>query len=411
MLILGGGFAGAYVARLLGSRGATIVSHENFMLYTPLLPEAASGTLEPRHTVVPLRVMCPQAELLLGDLTAVDLEARTATVETDAGPQTRALARARARARRGAAHRSRFPGLREHGALVQVAAGRDQPSQPRAARARGGRRGAGRRSAPRAALVRLRRRGLRRRRGARRALRPRRRRDALLPAAARRAAAVGARRRRAEDPAGDPAAARRVRRARARGARRRDPRRHDARVGDAPTRPCSATARASRRTRSSGRRACARTRCCASSASRSTIAAASRSTSSCASAACPSVWALGDCARVPNTRSDDARSADVPARAPPGAPAREEPRAATRSRTATGCSARSRRSAATRGSPTSLGLRFRGFLGWFVTRSYHLYQLPLAQRRSRVVVDWTSSLLFRRDLAELGMLGQTEDLG
>ena len=66
VLVLGGGFAGAYVARLLGARGATIVSRENFMLYTPLLPEAASGTLEPRHCVVPLRVMCPHAELLLG---------------------------------------------------------------------------------------------------------------------------------------------------------------------------------------------------------------------------------------------------------------------------------------------------------------------------------------------------------
>ena len=49
VLVVGGGFAGAYVARLLGKRGATIVSPENFMLYTPMLPEAASGTLEPRH--------------------------------------------------------------------------------------------------------------------------------------------------------------------------------------------------------------------------------------------------------------------------------------------------------------------------------------------------------------------------
>ena len=55
--MIGGGFAGAYVARELGTRGATIVSKENFMLYTPLLPEAASGTLEPRHCVVPLREM------------------------------------------------------------------------------------------------------------------------------------------------------------------------------------------------------------------------------------------------------------------------------------------------------------------------------------------------------------------
>ena len=38
VLVAGGGFAGGYVARLLGRRGATIVSPENFMLYTPLLP-------------------------------------------------------------------------------------------------------------------------------------------------------------------------------------------------------------------------------------------------------------------------------------------------------------------------------------------------------------------------------------
>ena len=61
-VVVGGGFAGGYVARLLGRSGATIVSPENFMLYTPMLPEAASGTLEPRHTVVPLRQMCPHAE-------------------------------------------------------------------------------------------------------------------------------------------------------------------------------------------------------------------------------------------------------------------------------------------------------------------------------------------------------------
>src|ERR671936_1201969 len=83
VLVLGGGFAGGYVARLLGRRGATIVSLENFMLYTPILPEAASGTLEPRHVVVPLRVMCPHAELLLGRVTGLDEDGRVATVETD----------------------------------------------------------------------------------------------------------------------------------------------------------------------------------------------------------------------------------------------------------------------------------------------------------------------------------------
>jgi NADH dehydrogenase len=58
-----------------------------------------------------------------------------------------------------------------------------------------------------------------------------------------------------------------------------------------------------------------------------------------------------------------------------------------------------------------LGLRLHGFLGWFVTRSYHLYQLPLPSRKVRVVVDWTVALFFRRDIAELGQLGRPGKLG
>src|ERR671914_424058 len=84
-LVLGGGFAGSYVARLLGRRGARIVTPENFMLYTPMLPEAASGTLEPRHVVVPLRVMCRHAELLLGHARTLDEERRIVGVETETG--------------------------------------------------------------------------------------------------------------------------------------------------------------------------------------------------------------------------------------------------------------------------------------------------------------------------------------
>ena len=67
VLILGAGFAGATSPGCSAAgAGATICQPENYMLYTPLLPEAASGTVEPRHVVVPLRVMCPHAELLLG---------------------------------------------------------------------------------------------------------------------------------------------------------------------------------------------------------------------------------------------------------------------------------------------------------------------------------------------------------
>src|SRR3954454_16581184 len=82
-LVLGGGFAGSYVAKLLKERGATIVSPENFMLFASMLPEAASGTLEPRHVVVPLRLMCPNADLVLGRAVAHDRERQRIQVETE----------------------------------------------------------------------------------------------------------------------------------------------------------------------------------------------------------------------------------------------------------------------------------------------------------------------------------------
>src|SRR3954464_4004882 len=82
-LILGGGFAGSYVAKLLKEQGATFVSQENFMLFASMLPEAASGTLEPRHVVVPLRIMCPHADLILGRAVAHDRERRQVQVETE----------------------------------------------------------------------------------------------------------------------------------------------------------------------------------------------------------------------------------------------------------------------------------------------------------------------------------------
>ena len=58
-----------------------------------------------------------------------------------------------------------------------------------------------------------------------------------------------------------------------------------------------------------------------------------------------------------------------------------------------------------------MGLRLRGFPGWFVTRSYHLLQLPLLTRKLRVVADWTTSLFFRRDIAELSLLTRPRRLG
>src|SRR5581483_10513257 len=76
VVIAGGGFGGFYAARTLErvlprhSARVTLVSDVNFLLYTPLLPGAAAGTLEPRHVVVPLREQLPRTDLWLGRVAA-----------------------------------------------------------------------------------------------------------------------------------------------------------------------------------------------------------------------------------------------------------------------------------------------------------------------------------------------------
>lgn len=85
ILVLGGGFGGATVVRGLGRIGATLVSHENAMLFTPMLPEVTSGSLEPRHVAVPLRQMCPHADLAIGDVVSVDTGAQEVTVRNEVG--------------------------------------------------------------------------------------------------------------------------------------------------------------------------------------------------------------------------------------------------------------------------------------------------------------------------------------
>jgi NADH dehydrogenase len=57
------------------------------------------------------------------------------------------------------------------------------------------------------------------------------------------------------------------------------------------------------------------------------------------------------------------------------------------------------------------GLQLRGFLGWWIARTYHLYQLPLLSRKLRVVSDWTVALFFKRDVGALSTLGHPRRLG
>jgi NADH dehydrogenase len=57
-----------------------------------------------------------------------------------------------------------------------------------------------------------------------------------------------------------------------------------------------------------------------------------------------------------------------------------------------------------------LGVPISGFLGWFVTRSYHLAAMPTWGRRFRVGLDWAVALISPSDIAELGSLGRHDAL-
>jgi NADH dehydrogenase len=83
VVIAGGGFGGAAAARELErtmprqSSRLVLVNETNFALYTPFLPEAAAGTLEPRHVVTPLRDILDRTYLRLGSIVGHDPQAKT----------------------------------------------------------------------------------------------------------------------------------------------------------------------------------------------------------------------------------------------------------------------------------------------------------------------------------------------
>ncbi|MGK5529881.1 NAD(P)/FAD-dependent oxidoreductase [Streptomyces sp. URMC 129] len=86
ILVVGGGYVGLYAARRIlkkmryGEATVTVVDPRSYMTYQPFLPEAAAGSISPRHVVVPLRRVLPGAEVLTGRVTSIDQDRRVATV-------------------------------------------------------------------------------------------------------------------------------------------------------------------------------------------------------------------------------------------------------------------------------------------------------------------------------------------
>jgi NADH dehydrogenase len=395
-LIVGGGFGGAYVARLLGRKGATIVSLENFMLYTPLLPEAASGTLEPRHAVVPVRVMAPHAELILGRATAIDEDARTVHVETETGLTDVAYEQL-VLALGSVSRVLPIPGLEEHGHFfksvadaiklrnhvlrrLELAATGDAERQLTFVFVGAGYAGV-------EALGELS--DLVRDAGKwYPMLRDVPQRWILVDAAPKILPEIPPR-------LGDYAARELDRRGVEirTGTTLESVDEHAAVLSDgeriptatlvwtAGVTPVPALARWDLPLDERGRVEVD-----------GTLRVVGRER----------MWALGDCARVPNEATPGKFD-------PPTCQhALRQARRLAHNLQGDVQTYRYRMlgQVATlgryKGIADVMGLRLRGFPGWFVTRTYHLYQLPLVTRKLRVVADWTTSLLFHRDVAELG---------
>ncbi len=91
ILVVGGGYVGMYTAlrlqRKLDRRQAsiTVIDPQPHMTYQPFLPEAAAGSVEPRHVVVPLRRVLHGCHIITGRVTRVEHSRRAATVEAADG--------------------------------------------------------------------------------------------------------------------------------------------------------------------------------------------------------------------------------------------------------------------------------------------------------------------------------------
>ena len=120
---------------------------------------------------------------------------------------------------------------------------------------------------------------------------------------------------------------------------------------------------------------------------------------------CPGVWAVGDCAAVPDVRTGGT--------CPPTAQyAIRQAKHVARNILAT-LNGKSLRPFSHRnlgvfvplgrfsGAAEVLGLKVSGFLAWWLYRSYYLYQLPRLERKVRVLTDWTLELFFHRDIVQI----------
>ena len=121
IVIVGGGYVGMYTALRLqkklrgGEAEITVVDPQPHMTYQPFLPEAAAGSIEPRHVVVPLRRVLRKCQVLTGRVTTISNAEREVTVELADGHVTALGFDVLVVAPGSVARTLPIPGLAEHG--------------------------------------------------------------------------------------------------------------------------------------------------------------------------------------------------------------------------------------------------------------------------------------------------------
>jgi NADH dehydrogenase len=121
ILIVGGGYVGMYTALGLqsklsqGDASITVVDPQPQMTYQPFLPEAAAGSIEPRHVVVPLRRVLKRCRVVCGRVTKVEHADHVATIENCGGNVEQIGYDVLVMAPGSIARTLPIPGLAEHG--------------------------------------------------------------------------------------------------------------------------------------------------------------------------------------------------------------------------------------------------------------------------------------------------------
>ena len=117
VVVLGGGFAGAYCARTLARRGVEtlVIDRNNYFVFYPLLVEAGTGSLEPRHVVVSIRSMIGRAAFRLGEVVGLDPAERRVSIRVPELDRQEQVAYDHLVIALGSVTRiPNVPGLREH---------------------------------------------------------------------------------------------------------------------------------------------------------------------------------------------------------------------------------------------------------------------------------------------------------